>query len=336
MAFLIWELKGNMLKWFAPLLVFAAKPELLLRAFILAVAGGILAFGVWLLSNVAVTFDELKNPYIATGYAAVLACFFIGVGTVTWLRVRRLVAVKRPHSAGPAPEAPPLSNDMVSRRAATISKKWLRNAGCDTEGGVRTALVPAIVPARSDDSQALRGSLIVTGPAFSGKTALIATLVREASAGPDTDQRSVRLTDAGSIDGANSQLESLLADVPAVDGVLFVIDQDLRAPEAEAITRLIASGKPLCVVLNKADHFGTADRDAILLSIRAKMPAKFPRGRVISVAAVPGPVEREIEDARGSVRLELHRPPSDVKALTNLLGQVLAVPPGKSLKFEAS
>ena len=59
------------------------------------------------------------------------------------------------------------------------------------------------------------------------------------------------------------------------DGVLFVVDQDLRAPEVAAIKRLMATGKPLYLVLNKSDQFNASDRDAILVSIRAKLPAGF-------------------------------------------------------------
>ena len=65
------------------------------------------------------------------------------------------------------------------------------------------------------------------------------------------------------------------------DGVLFVVDQDLRAPEVAAIKRFLATGKPLYLVLNKADQFTAGDRDAILLSIRAKMPAGFPAAHVV-------------------------------------------------------
>ena len=103
-----------------------------------------------------------------------------------------------------------------------------------------------------------------------------------------------------------------MASVKQSDGVLFVVDQDLRAPEVAAIKRFIATGKPLYLVLNKADQFSSGDRDAILLSIRGKMPARFPSAHVVCVAAAPMPVEREIEDARGAVRVEMRRPSSDV------------------------
>ena len=84
-----------MLRWFAPLLLLAGKPEVLLRILVTAIAAAVLFFGVWLASNIALTFDQLKNPYIAATYGVVLLCFFIGVGTLAWLRLRRLSAPKK-------------------------------------------------------------------------------------------------------------------------------------------------------------------------------------------------------------------------------------------------
>jgi hypothetical protein len=325
-----------MLKWFAPLLVFAAKPELLLRALTIAIAGGILAFGVWLLSNVALTFDRLKSPYIAAIYAVVLACFFIGLGALTWLRVRRLAQAERPKPAIPRAAAPPLPADVVNRRAEAISRKWFRANHRVAAHPAETPLVPATTSSSHDHAGAVGGSFTVTGPAFSGKTALITALVRETSDRASEESEIVRLVDAGPVDGVEAQLSFVAAEAAAHDGVLFVIDQDLRAPEAAAVARLAACGKPLYVVLNKADQLTAADRDAVLLSIRAKMPKGFAPAHVISGAGAPSPVEREIEDARGAVRVELRRPASDVRALINLLGHEFPEVRGRALKFVAA
>jgi ABC-type transport system involved in multi-copper enzyme maturation permease subunit len=69
-----------MFKWFAPLLLLTGKPEVLIRLVVGVLAGAVLFFGVWLLSNIALTFDTLRNPYIAAAYGAVLFCFFVVVG----------------------------------------------------------------------------------------------------------------------------------------------------------------------------------------------------------------------------------------------------------------
>ncbi len=327
-----------MLRWFAPLLVFAAKPEVLVRVLALAIAAGVLAFGAWLLSHIALTFDALKNPYIEATYGILLAIFFIGVGTVTWLRVRRMAAPRHASALLPAAEPPPpLPAEVVGRRADAIAKKWSRDSKrtARVDAPPITAPMPGPQPAREPATDA-RWSLFVTGPAYSGKTALIMTLGEATSAGAVDRSDLMRLLDAGPAEGDTSQLGVLAAAAAATDGILFVVDQDLRAPELNAIARLIATGKPLYVVLNKADQFTAADRDAVLLSIRAKMPKQFAPGHVISVAGAPAPVEREIEDARGAVRVELRRPGSDVKALISLLGREFPASAGRALKFVAA
>jgi hypothetical protein len=56
----------------------------------------------------------------------------------------------------------------------------------------------------------------------------------------------------------------------------------------------------------------------------------------VYAAAAPMPVEREIEDARGALRVEMRRPSSDVGALLNLLGRAFAPGDAKSLRFESA
>ena len=328
-----------MLKWFAPLLLFAGKPEVLLRLLIAVLAGVVLFFGVWLLSNIAVTFDTLKNPAIAAAYAVVLLLFFVVVGTVAWLRLRRLTAPARRTTTLAEPERPPLTTEIVSKRAKELANKWdaesRRADRAARKPAERVGTSPQIAPAAPPHaSSPARSILTVTGPAYAGKTALIAMLV-EGSRTPSPDASElVRLADAGPTDGDDRHVEALVARAAQSDGVLFVVDQDLRAPEVTAIKRLIATGKPLYVVLNKADQFTASDRDAIMVSIRAKMPKGFAPGHVVAAAGAPTPVEREIEDARGAVRVELRRPSSDVASLLALLGRVVTPGAERTLRFE--
>jgi hypothetical protein len=324
-----------MFRWFAPLLLFAGKPDVVIRIVTIAIAAAALAFGVWLASNIALTVDALRNPYIAAIYGIVLFCFFVGVGTIAWLRLRRSPAAPRLAAPRAQPEIP-LAKEIAARRAEEISAKWER-------GSARAAPPPQARLAASKKPDAApqavklpaRTSLAVTGPSYSGKTALIAVLAQATSANPPETSDIVRLIDAGPADSEERHLADLAARAAASDGVLFVVDQDLRAPEVAAIARLVATGKPLYVVLNKADQFNAADRDAVLLSIRAKMPKKFAPGHVVSVAGAPSPVEREIEDARGAVRVELRRPASDLRALTSLIARAYPPAPGRALRFES-
>lgn len=325
-----------MFKWFAPLLLLAGKPEVLIRLVVGILAGAVLFFGVWLISNIAVTFDTLKNPAIAAAYGAVLLLFFVVVGMVAWLRLRRLAAPAQriaPRAAAELP--PPLTTEMVGKRAKELAGKWdAESRRAARKPPERTGLAPAAAPPIElpPAPRPARATLVVTGPSYAGKTALIEMLVESSRArSPDTNDV-VRLADAGAIDGDERHVEAVVA--AQSDGVLFVVDQDLRAPEAAAIKRFLAAGKPLYVVLNKADQFTASDRDAIMVSIRAKMPAGFAPGHVVAAAGAPAPVEREVEDARGAVRVELRRPSSDVAALTSLLTRVIAPGTGRTLRFE--
>lgn len=325
-----------MFKWFAPLLLLAGKPEVLIRLVVGILAGAVLFFGVWLISNIAVTFDTLKNPAIAAAYGAVLLLFFVVVGMVAWLRLRRLAAPAQriaPRAAAELP--PPLTAEMVGKRAKELAGKWdAESRRAARKPAERTDLAPAAAPPIEPPPAPppARATLVVTGPSYAGKTALIEMLVESSRArSPDTNDV-VRLADAGAIDGDERHVEAVVA--AQSDGVLFVVDQDLRAPEAAAIKRFLAAGKPLYVVLNKADQFTASDRDAIMVSIRSKMPAGFAPGHVVAAAGAPAPVEREVEDARGAVRVELRRPSSDVAALTSLLTRVIAPGTGRTLRFE--
>jgi hypothetical protein len=324
-----------MFKWLAPLLLFAGKPEVLIRLVVGILAGAVLFFGVWLISNIAVTFDTLKNPTIALTYGVVLLFFFVVVGTVAWLRLRA-VASPAKRIAPRVEREMPLPAEIVDRRAKELADKWqVENRRAARKPVERPNLAPAAAPIEPQQAALpARAILTVTGPAYAGKTALIKMLVEQSRAQPSDTSEAVRLIDAGRIDGDEQHVETAVAAAARSDGVLFVVDQDLRAPEVAAIKRFLAVGKPLYVVLNKADQFNPNDRDAIMASIRAKMPAGFAVGHIVAAAGAPLPVEREIEDARGAVRVELRRPSSDVAALTNLLNRVIAPAAGRTLRFE--
>jgi hypothetical protein len=324
-----------MLKWFAPLLLLAGKPEVLIRLLVGVLAGVVLFFGVWLISNIAVTFDTLKNPTIAAAYGAFLLLFFVVVGMVAWLRLRALASPAKHALPRIEPEVP-LSTEIVSKRAKELSGKWdAESRRAARKPAERMSPSPAMAPIKPQQARPpALAMLTVTGPAYAGKTALIGKLVEGSVMQSPGASGLVRLSDAGPIDGDERHVEALVASAAQSDGVLFVVDQDLRAPEVAAIKRFLATGKPLYVVLNKADQFTSGDRDAIMVSIRAKMPARFAPGHVVSAAGAPVPVEREIEDARGSVRVELRRPSSDVAALVNLLSRVIAPGAGRTLRFE--
>src|ERR1700761_252814 len=106
-----------MFRWFAPLLLFAAKPEVIVRILGAALAAGVLFFGVWLISNIAVTVDTLKNPTIAIIYGGVLLLFFTVVTGVAWMRLRRLTAPAKVALPPAAIPVPPLTDELINKRA---------------------------------------------------------------------------------------------------------------------------------------------------------------------------------------------------------------------------
>jgi GTP-binding protein EngB required for normal cell division len=320
-----------MFRWIAPLLLFAAKPEVMVRLLVAGLAAAVLFFGVWLMSSIAVTFDTLKNPAIAAIYGVVLLIFFSVVTVVGWLRLRRLTAPPKAALPQPAPEAAPLSNEIVGKRAKELAGKWDAEIRSARMPATRVNVAPAPAPVAPASAPA-RATLVVTGPAYAGKSTLIQKLLEDDASTATGDV--VRLKEGAATDGDERHLDALVGSVKQSDGVLFVVDQDLRAPEVTAIKRFLATGKPLYLVLNKADQFSGGDRDAILNSIRAKLPARFPATHVVCAAAAPMPIQREIEDARGAVRVEVRRPTSDVAALTNLLSRALAPGALPALRFE--
>lgn len=323
-----------MLKWFAPLLLLAGKPEVLIRLVVGALAVAVLLGGVWLISHIALTFDALKNPFVAAIYGAVLLCFFFVVGLTAWLRLRRPGSTPK---AIAARVQQPLPNEIVMKRARELSTKWAaegRRVAAAPDGRLRQSSdssTAAIAPPRAVPP--VRATLTVTGPAYTGKTAAIAQLVAATCAQPTETSDVVCLVDAGASDGAERRVAAVVEAAAATDGVLFVVDQDLRATEVAAIKRLTAKGKPLYLVLNKADQFNAADCDAILVSIRKKMPPGFPPANVVPAAVAPSPVNREIENARGAVRIETRRPSADVDALTKLLARAVRPTEGHTLQF---
>lgn len=74
------------------------------------------------------------------------------------------------------------------------------------------------------------------------------------------------------------------------DLLLFVTDNDLNQREYAAAQALLAMGKRLLVVLNKADRFPAADLDLVLQHLRTRFAHQMAPEDVVAVAAAPQPV----------------------------------------------
>jgi GTP-binding protein Era len=154
-----------------------------------------------------------------------------------------------------------------------------------------------------------RPRLAVFGRVGVGKSSLLNALLREERFATDVAHGCTRRqeTSAWLGRGAIAGLEGVdLVDTPGIDEiaaparerlarrvvigadvVLLVLDGDLSRVELEALETLLASGKPLLLVLNRSDCWPEAERPALLASIRRRLPAAARPLEPIAVAAAP-------------------------------------------------
>ena len=106
---------------------------------------------------------------------------------------------------------------------------------------------------------------------------------------PLTGLSGVALVDTPGIDEVHAAARDRLARRVALgcDLVLLVLDGDLTRVEQEALQPLLASGKPLLLVLNRSDCWPAAERPALLASIRRRLPPAAAHLQPVVVAAAP-------------------------------------------------
>ena len=132
----------------------------------------------------------------------------------------------------------------------------------------------------------------------------------------------VELVDTPGIDEIAAAGRARLAARVALgaDLVLLVLDGDLTRVEAEALETLLASGKPLLLVLNRCDSWPADEREALLASIRRRLPAA---GRGLELLAVAAAPHRPALLADGRVRSQAGAPEVEPlrQRLVKLLGE---------------
>ena len=109
----------------------------------------------------------------------------------------------------------------------------------------------------------------------------------------------VELVDTPGIDEIAAAARARLAARVALgaDLVVLVLDADLGRLEIEALETLLASGKPLVLVLNRSDCWPADELPALQASIRRRLPAAAAHLEPIVVAAAPR-LPRLIADGR--------------------------------------
>jgi len=180
------------------------------------------------------------------------------------------------------------------------------------------------------------------GEISTGKSSLIKALVPEADVAIDVvggstgDVRHYRWrSSAGS--------EILLTDVPGTGGheegldemaleeaqrahvVLFVCEGDLTRAESQAVGHLLALGKPLVLVMNKADRYSVEEQAAImqrLLQRVDEMGGSVERDRVVAVSA-GGEVDVVQRGEVGSESVVRRTRPADIGVLVVAINRML-------------
>jgi small GTP-binding protein len=149
------------------------------------------------------------------------------------------------------------------------------------------------------------------------------TRTQERAAWPVTipGLRAVELVDTPGIDEIAARARQRLAARVALgaDLVLLVLDGDLTTPEAEALEQLLAGGKPVLLVLNRLDCWPQDERDALMGSIRRRLPAAARALKLLAVASAPRQAQWL---ADGRVRSE--RLPPQIEPLRQALTALLA------------
>ena len=142
----------------------------------------------------------------------------------------------------------------------------------------------------------------------------------------------VFLIDTPGLDEAGGEDREVLAREVAgrSDLVIFALDSDITETELGALRAVLMQGRPVIVVLNKADLYTATERDALVGSIRGKTAGLIDPEYVIVASAQPRaqPVV-EIDAAGNELTVERPREP-DVAVLRLKLWEILEAE-GKTL-----
>ena len=146
------------------------------------------------------------------------------------------------------------------------------------------------------------------------------------------DAGGVFLIDTPGLDEAGGEDREALAREVAgrSDLVMFVLDSDITETELDALRAVMAQGRPVLVVLNKADLYTQDELQALLQSVRAKTESIVDPECVIAAAAQPRPQDVVEIDAAGNEVVSQRTRDPDVSELKLKLWDILEAE-GKTL-----
>ncbi|MDA1204873.1 MAG: GTP-binding protein, partial [Cyanobacteria bacterium] len=158
-----------------------------------------------------------------------------------------------------------------------------------------------------DRLQQRRLRVAVFGRVGVGKSSLLNALLGQAAFATDVAHGCTRHQEARAWDEPIAGLAQVeLVDTPGIDEiaaaararlaarvalssdlVLLVLDGDLTSVEHDAVSPLLASGKPLLLVLNRCDCWSEQQQTALIASIQRRLPVAARHLELIPVAAAP-------------------------------------------------
>lgn len=250
---------------------------------------------------------------------------------------------------GALPEWPwkkkPAQTDSSDSGHLTLARESLRELVNDKRlpDGVRESL--------AHDYEAVQGMLdklehghihlAVFGRVSTGKSSLLNALIGEDAftVSPlhgetkhssmhewrEVDTGGVFLIDTPGLDEAGGEDRELLAIevTRRADLVLFVVDGDMTESELESLKLLLARGRPVIVVLNKADLFTAEETERLLDALRRRTAGLVDPEYIVAAAAQPRPQVVVEVDANGRETQSTRNRAPDVDALRLKLWEIL-------------
>jgi GTP-binding protein EngB required for normal cell division/membrane protein implicated in regulation of membrane protease activity/uncharacterized protein (DUF697 family) len=269
----------------------------------------------------------LEGPrFLLYGYVAVIAGLVVAAAWLIWKLLRR----RKSPSAQKSMTAP-LTREGIEERLAAAEK-----------AGVDVAEAQAELQELATRQAAGSIHLCFFGEISTGKSSLIKALVPAADVSVDvvggstTDVQHYRwrdesghqilLTDVPGTGGIENGLDDLaLQEAQRAHVVLFVCDGDLARQEAQAVERLSQLGKPVVIVLNKADRYSREDQAALLQRLLEHLDqagGAIERDRVVAVSA-GGETEVLERSSDGSESTTRRQRPADIGVLVVAINRLL-------------
>jgi GTPase len=237
--------------------------------------------------------------------------------------------------------APPTAGDAHLALARDSLRRLLDDPRLPA--GVREALAPDFAEIERMLQKLEQGDIhiAVLGEVSVGKSSLLNALLGEArfTTSPlhgetrapaearwqEVQSGGVHLLDTPGINEVGGEDRERMAREVAerADLVLFVVDGDLNATEQTALEQALEPGRPVLLVLNKADRYTQGERDTLVARLAERMRGRLREENIVTASADPAPLKRVIQQADGSEREESRVLPPDVELLRERLWKIL-------------